>query len=195
MSIQLLSNTKQVLCQAMATREKRGDKVFRITELIYKNCIQPDPDRIKQTGTLLPTPSLRHKRTRECLSFARDIEGRIFTQALVRDCLRALLANPVKYSLELPCTPGFSSERWIQDESKVLHKLLKRARKSTTAETLAAMDKLIDEMETQPWDINSFELDPNEDDLRGSHTVFCATVLYICLPYLRPWISRTRRWL
>ena len=135
----------------------RAGKVLQMAELFYENLIKPDPDRIQKTGRMVPTSTLRHRATREAFAFVRVVgEGRVFTQALVRDALKVLTENAQKYCLHLPATPGFTVDSWIQDESLVLHKLLKRARKSTAY----AMDTA----ETQMWDIEAYpDLDPNED--------------------------------
>ena len=132
--------------------------MLQMAENLYEHLIKPDPERKKTTGRMVPTTSLRHRATREAFAFVKELsEGRVFTHALVRDALKLLTKQSEKYSFTLPATPGFSVENWIRDESVILHKLLKRARKSTAA---------MDTAETQMWDIESFEvpqLDPSED--------------------------------
>ena len=132
---------------------ERRAKIDAITKLIYQYCVEPDKERIKRTGTITPTNSLRHQSTRHALRFAKSIGTgeRFFTKALTRDCLKHLLTH---YTVELPCTPGCTTEEWIKQQGEMLHKLLKRARKST-----AAMEE-----ETQAWDVMAgMELDPTED--------------------------------
>ncbi|CAE7568931.1 unnamed protein product [Symbiodinium natans] len=134
----------------------RDEKGVQLTELLYRNLVIPDQARIKQTGSLLPTASLRHRQTREALAFVRDFdyEGheRLFTEKFVKACLRKLLEAP--YSLDLPCTPGFQKEAWTNEEGKRLHSLIKKARRSTA---MAA------DAETQPWSCLE-ALDPDEAD-------------------------------
>ena len=134
----------------------RKEKLLKLAGLFYEHLIKPDPERVKDTGALSPTKSLRHKATREAFAFARQLgNGRFFTEAIVRDTLKIMAATPMKYDLEMPSTPGFSIECWVKEEAAILHKLLKRARRSTA---------MGDTVETQPWDINSWSahLDPAE---------------------------------
>ena len=154
----------------MAPAMERKQKIDRITKLLYEYCVVPDKERIQTTGTILPTSSLRHQATRHALRFAsslKDIHGRFFTKALTRDCLNQLCTH---YKLELPSTPGFTVAAWVEQESEVLHKLLKRARQSTAKPDPSELPpsdddhEAMDNMETQVWDgVPVVDLDPTED--------------------------------
>ena len=132
----------------------RAEKISMISKLVFDHCVAPHTERIRQTGSILPTSSLRHKSTRDTLSWAKDLDqGRYFTHALVRDVLTDILET---HKVDLPCTPGFSQQKWVEDQSRILHKCLKKARRKSTASP--AMDPST--LETQPWDYG--ELDEEE---------------------------------
>ena len=143
---------------------ERRAKIEKVSSLVYEYCVAPDPDRVKNTGCITPSSSLRHKATRHALRFAKDLgEGRFFTQALTRDVLRRLIT---RYEVHLPSTPGFDFEAWVRDQSATLHKLLKRARKSiaTPEESGDEEPAAMDEQETQAWNcMDGWGLDPGED--------------------------------
>ena len=130
----------------------RQAKIEKISKLVFDYCMAPDLERVKTTGSITPTTSLRHRSTRHCLRFAKSLgEGRFFTEALTRDVLSHLLEN---FAVVLPATPGFSTDKWVREEARNLHKLLKRARKSTA----------MDDQETQMWScMDAPDLDPTED--------------------------------
>ena len=142
---------------------ERDAKVQKVAALLYTHCIQPDKERVSRTGSVLPTTSLRHKATRDLLSWTRELAGaRYFTLALVRDSLEFIAKE---YSLQLPATPGFSVSGWARDEAALIHPILKRSRKSTASELSepAAPERAAmgDDADTQPW--NCYNLDPCED--------------------------------
>ena len=139
----------------------REEKKNKVTQLLLEHLVNPHRERIKKTGSLLPTKSLRHRETREALLWAKDIDmgdGRYFTQALVRDCLKDLVQY---HGVEVPESPGFVLQSWIDNESSLLHKLLKRARKSTSSSpgSVSAMA----EEDTQAWSCMDYNLDPTQD--------------------------------
>ena len=133
-----------------------------LLQLLLDNLVNPHRERIKVTGSLLPTQSLRHRETREALSWAKDLnlgEGRLFTQPLVRDTLADLME---KHSVEVPETPGFVMKSWIEHESFILHKALKRARKSTVTSVSGSAPAMAED-ETQAWSCMDENLDPTQD--------------------------------
>ena len=148
---------------------KRKEKVTKLADLLYHHVVEPQRERIKATGTLPPTKSLRHKATRECLKWAAELEGRWFTLTMVRDSLK--LAT-MKHQVEVPEVPGLSMVTWIDSEAARLQKLLRRARKCSPdlpdseaeqseheqpqREPQHGMDP--DNCDTLPW-----PLDPGED--------------------------------
>ena len=154
----------------------RKEKVQKLSKLIYENCVASSLQRFQETGSVTPTTSLRHKATRKALEFASDLaqdNTRWFTVPLVKDALQMMITSHPA-AAQVPKTPGFSTEAWLQQQAKVLAKLLSRARRSTAKLNLAdcpspsqcegegdgAMPKAPspDEMETQAYDP-----DPAED--------------------------------
>ena len=101
-----------------------------------------DQDRIRTTGDILPTQSLRYKELRRKVRWVTQLPGeRYFTVKRVRHAIESLLA---KNHFNLPGIPGFSQQDWLEDQSKKVAKLLQRARKTTVA-------AMADDAETQPW--------------------------------------------
>ena len=125
----------------------RDQKVERLAELLHENLVEGQMDRIRQSGALTPTNSLRHRRTRECMKFVHGLdEGRWFTHHMVRDAVVLLLK---KHPLELPSIPGHSEQKWITETVSVLLNLLQRAKK-----TKPGVDDAMDNAETQLLDEN-----------------------------------------
>ncbi|CAE7249659.1 unnamed protein product [Symbiodinium sp. CCMP2592] len=56
--------------------QSRKQKVERLAELIWEKVCQPRLCEIRETGVLTPTNSLRHRATRELLSWASQLDGR-----------------------------------------------------------------------------------------------------------------------
>ncbi|CAE7820362.1 unnamed protein product [Symbiodinium sp. CCMP2456] len=153
----------------------RDEKVRRLTTLLYSNVCLPDYglERIRTTGALTPTNSLRHRATRKCLEFSRDLDGRWFTYQMVTDAVNNLLSD---YQLEIPTnTPGFSRENWVSQTSTTLLHLLQRSRRTVAGSASNdAMDtaetQVLDEMEdsqvyVDPWS-SSTPLDASEATVR-----------------------------
>ena len=139
----------------------RKNRVHRLSALIYENCIQNDLERFQSTGSVLPTSSLRHRSTRDCLHFAKSLQGRWFTKAMVKDALSHLLSV---HQPKLPEVPGFSLESWLEQQTKCLQPLLARARRSTVQGgdqegqvVEGAMAENPDNAETQAWQPDSSE--------------------------------------
>ena len=149
----------------------RDGKVQTLARLITGNIVLPQHDRIWNTGSLLPTNTLRHRSTRSLLSWATSLEpGRWFTQKIVRDALDLVMKQG---RLTLPeGVPGFSPQTWLNDESTKLHRLLLRAKKSTVDTPEARSAPLvpnppamadIDTCDTLPWTYSTGSLDSSED--------------------------------
>ena len=135
---------------ATSTCHARQEKVEALAELLYVHLCKYHLEMIKSTGSLTPTYSMRHRCTRERMSWATALNGRWFTNALVKSSLQHLLQT--HDDVIIPAnTPGFSMDSWLTSTADKLAQLLQRARRSTVA---VAMDN----METQAWD-----LDLNED--------------------------------
>ena len=137
--------------------QTRKQKVERLAELIWEKVCQPRLPEIRDTGVLTPTNSLRHRATRELLSWASQLgSGRWFTTGMVKAALVKIVDS---HALEVPeTTPGFSWESWYTTTSDSLSTLLSKARRSTVGSAPKSDDEAMDDGETQPW-----ELDPLED--------------------------------
>ena len=134
----------------------RREKVETLAKLLREHVINPQIDKIRTTGTVCPSNSLRHKSTRDLFAWCAKLEGRWFTAAMVTDALRQAMSAG---DIQLPQTPRFSMQTWIAGEASILHKLCLRGRKSMEGDkAVSAMAPNPDEMETQAWD-----LDPDED--------------------------------
>ena len=143
-------NIETECLKAMA--DCRSSKVQKISELLYAHLCRDHLEEIRQTGSLLPTKSLRHRVTRERLAWASSLDGRWFTACVVRDALKDVMKNHSE--IELPSLPGFTRDNWIDSTSTSLTTILQRAKKSSVP---TAMDNL----ETQPYEF--VDLDPHED--------------------------------
>ena len=139
----------------MGKNKTRAEKVATMATLIFEHLIEPRREEIKKTGALTPTQSLRHRSTRTAMQWARNLDAsRWFTAAMCGEALEKVLKT---HQVDLPSVPGFDQKQWCAQEAKILHKLCKRARKST-----AMADP--DNAETQPWldteDALSIVVDP-----------------------------------
>ena len=108
--------------------------------MFYSHLCKPEHlQQIKETGALTPTYSMRHRCTRERVSWATSLDGRWFTNGLVKSALQHLLKTHADVVIPAD-TPGFCMEQWLITSAEKLAQLLKRARRSTAA--AAAMDDL-----------------------------------------------------
>ena len=134
----------------------RKEKVESLAEMLYMNLCRDHLGMIKETGSLVPTYSMRHRVTRDRLQFASELTGRYFTQGLVKAALQHILTNYSDVRIRKD-TPGFSLDQWLATTAEKLAQLLQRARRSTCSASSPAMDP--DNMETQVWE----QLDEEED--------------------------------
>ena len=101
-----------------------------------------DVERIKSTGDILPSQSLRYKEVRLKVRWVTELPAeRYFTLKRVRQAIEGLLE---KSHFTLPNIPGFCQEEWLEDQTKKVTKLLQRARKTTVA---------MDDADTQAWPV------------------------------------------
>ena len=144
----------------------RQEKVDQLADLLHTHVIKPDLDRINNTGTILPTKSLRHKSTRQACAFASALTGRWFTVSIVKVSLNKLLDLE---AFTLPSVPGLSESTWLNDQVSIVQELLVKAKKNAngstdleTSSTRAGFSETLamasmDDWETQPW--------PTEEDV------------------------------
>ena len=145
---------------------KRQQKTEEIANFLYKRL---DLKYVQQTGSLFPTTSLRHRASREQLSFMQTFKydgvERLLTERMARSVLQMLL----QWGLEIPSAPGMDREKWLDVTSKVLHTMLKKARRGSGA---------MDDAETQI--VGDDGLDSSED--RGPHEglqLFCWVYAFV----------------
>ena len=150
-----ISSLRVIASKAMA--DCRRSKVTKLAQLVCDHLCRDHLGEIRQTGSLLPTKSLRHRVTRERLAFARSLDGRWFTTCMVRDAVKEVIQGHEEIELFLP---GFSREQWIDSTATSLTAILQRAKKSSMS--TSAMDQL----ETQPYEF--LDIDPAEDLLQCS---------------------------
>ena len=109
---------------------------------LESSCCTSDEDlaRIKATGQLLPTTSLKFRSTRRKLKWVLALSSdRYFTYKRVLLAMRLLrISKP----FALPNVPGFDEESWILNQAGVIVRVLQRARKCTGP---------MADLETQPW--------------------------------------------
>ena len=133
------------------------DKVLALANHIHDYIVRPQLQRIQETGSLVPSKSLRHKATRELFTFAHTLSGRWFTVKTVKASLQIILRD--KY-FSLPEVAGLTEEAWLNDQAAVLQALLVKAKKngssgkasdSTGLNSSSPTPAAMDDWETQPW--------------------------------------------
>lgn len=98
-----------------------------IADSLYKHCILPgDGRRLKQTASISPGTSLKHRQARDCFAWANRVgeNKKFFTLAACREGVRLLLEKPM---VEVPFS-GMSRDMWIQSQAKVIMHLCQRSR-------------------------------------------------------------------
>ena len=102
----------------------------QLSDLFWHNLFRDYLSDIRTTGSLVPTNTLRHRSSRHRLLFASQVSGRLFTEGIVKDALQKVMTD---HAVELPSTPGFTLDCWLDTTASSLSKLLQRARRSTVA--------------------------------------------------------------
>ena len=137
----------------LSKREQKGEE---IATCLFKRL---DLQYVKQTGSLFPSSSLRHRCTREQLSWMQHFRYEGVERLLTVRLARAVLQKLLDWGLEIPSAPGMDTEKWLDVSSKVLHRMLKKARRGSGS------GGAMDEEETQV--VGDDGLDSSED--RGPH--------------------------
>ena len=142
---------------------KRQQKTEEIAKSLYERL---DLQYVQQTGSLFPSQSLRHRASRDKLSFMQTFQydgvERLLTERMARCVLQMLL----EWGLQIPSAPGMDTRKWLDVTSKVLHKMLKKARRGSGG--------AMDEDETQVGDDG---LDRSEG--RGPRSCGLATLFWV----------------
>ena len=106
------------------------DRANHIAEWLYRTCVLPDGGvRLRETGVIPPTSSLKHTKTREACEWAGKIthKQKYFTKAACRMAVVRLLELP---RVQIPSVQGLFRELWEEQQSKLVAHLCRRARKN-----------------------------------------------------------------
>lgn len=145
---------------------KATEPRVRLVELlgiaIYENFIVPDDGEwLRKTGEIVNVSHLRNSKNRcrfnRIVEIGKDTsQKRLWTVSLFKACLYYVLSEK---QLLVPLTSDFTIEAWVQEQSKKLHQLVRRAAKNRWQEERFAQIRCanMDNMETQPqfpewWD-------------------------------------------
>ena len=114
---------------------------------IYETFILPDDGEwLRRTGDVVKVSHLRNPKNRSMFNRIVEIgkesaQKRLWTVSLFKSCLTYILTEK---RLLIPITPQFTIEDWVEDQSKKLHHLVRRAAKNKWQESRfskkAAMD-------------------------------------------------------
>ena len=106
-------------------------KAITIAENLFKYCVAPDDGkRIRETGSIAPASTLKHRKAKEAFRWAFQINAynkRYFTQAAVHKGILMLLE---KYDVRVPIVAGVSFDLWCIQQTKIVLHLCQRARKN-----------------------------------------------------------------
>ena len=87
-----------------------------------------DLQYLERTGSLFPGRSLRFKSVRALFGWTQSLRAhRFFTYGALRLALQILVRD---YEISLPLLGHFDANSWLNDQSKILHRLCKRAVKN-----------------------------------------------------------------
>ena len=128
------------------------------------------------TGKLFRSTTLRTKKLREAfkhvLSAADDevsendqVQKRFWTKSVVNHALRKMVEQE---NLEVPQLPGFTWDKWFQDQAKLIHGLCKKAYRNRSYDS-GCSGPAMDHLETLPYPyedpivflVSSLVSDPN----------------------------------
>lgn len=113
--------------------EPRSQLVELLGIAIYENFILPDDGEwLRKTGEIVQVSHLRNSKNRcrfnRIVEIGKDsAQKRLWTVSLFKACLYYVLSEK---QLLVPLTSDFTIENWVQDQSKKLHQLVRRAAKN-----------------------------------------------------------------
>lgn len=124
------------------------EKSWLIAEALHKHCILPDSERVKRTGSIPPSSTLKHKKTRAAFAWARVVKGhKFFTARAVKRALKLLVT---KFEVAIPRIPGQTFQVWSQAQTELILHLCQRARKNFGSSLrYAGLHFKMDNVETQ----------------------------------------------
>lgn len=113
-----------------------GDNLFAkgkfIAEALYVHCISPDRgERLKKTGSVSPSTTLKSRSGRESFRWAAKVGGRkkFFTKAACRLAIQLLMEKP---DVVVPLV-GLPYDMCVESQAKRVMHLAQRARKNSGA--------------------------------------------------------------
>lgn len=128
--------------------EQRKSRVRKLAACLHEALVAPDGGRrVSLTGSLVQWSNLRTTRSKEAFriiaqasyqheSFENDTRGvRFWTKKTVEEAVRLVVK---RRKICPPTGPGFAWDAWFKDQSRVIHKLCRRAARNR----LATMDEL-----------------------------------------------------
>ena len=115
------------------TTEPRSHLVELLGIGIYENFILPDDGEwLRKTGEIVKVSHLRNSKNRSMFNriveIGKDVaKKRLWTVSLFKACLYYILKEK---QLLIPVTHDFSIDTWVQEQSKKLHQLVRKAAKN-----------------------------------------------------------------
>lgn len=100
-----------------------------IADCLYTYCVLPDSgERLKRTGAICPSTTLKSSIGRKAFQWATQVQGRkkFFTTAACRKGVEMLLLKP---DVVVPLV-GLPHDLWVLSQTKVVKRLAQRARRN-----------------------------------------------------------------
>lgn len=143
---------------------QRGDRVRKLTSKLFEALIAPDDGvYLARTGSLLRHRTLRTRNNqaifKTVLAACEDEPetSRFWTKRVLEDALKALIEE---YKIRLPMLPGFSLEKWVGDQARLLKSLAQKAKRNSgrsssslpSGSSLSSMGSIADTGPTVPYE-------------------------------------------
>lgn len=124
---------------------RKAAKALLVARELYRSI---DLAQLERSGNLAPARSLRFKKVRQFLSWTNKFcAHRFYTFGTLKLAVRLQVT---KHGLVPPLVGNFDIDTWVTDQSRVLHKLVRRSVKNSWERSnRAAMAASPDELETQ----------------------------------------------
>ena len=103
-----------------------------IATKLYETCVLPDDGlRLRKTGSISPSTSLKTRACKDAFRWAGDVGGkRFFTLKACRLAVAKLLQLP---GVEVPLVGGLTRAAWVEQQAKYVLYFSQRARKNSLA--------------------------------------------------------------
>ena len=124
---------------------RKAKKALLVARELYRSI---DLAQLEASGNLAPARSLRFKKVRRFLSWtSKFCAHRFYTLGTLKLAVELLVT---KHGIVPPLVGNFDINTWVLDQSRVLHKLIRRSVKNAWERSnRAAMAVNPDELETQ----------------------------------------------